>query len=517
MSARREKYSGRNLGAVYTPKILSDWLALEVKKLGFSPKVVVDPAAGDGALLMSARTFFPKSKTIGLEISKSAHRQLIQLGLANTTQNIDSLAVKTWCKNDYPKLIFANPPWGAKISKKQDREYRNQYQLATGQYDIFDLFVEKTLNEMREGDFAALFLPDSVLLDQHSQTRNMIHVNSQIYLAVKLPEGTFPSVQMGCIALIIKKTKKNKQGVLRYCRVTRHAYSKKISSAEDLAIEVKRNHFKCSQDSWVKQSGGRWLFPSPVSNSRQLEISTFNFMRVINRFSKNSAWNLWFDSGRGFEIGKNHKLLHKINSAKPPRGSVLIAVGEDVNRLSLTPSRWANENEIRTRINVKNELDSEERLFVRKTGIGLKAVVSSSIATTQTVFHFKPRDEAPDYALYYAAAFLTSPLVIAMELACSGTLEWRSHPYVTQKTIKRLPLPIPKKGTREEARAKELARLSKRMHLRQASELSTKADQIIAEILGENDEFISASYEFLAAVTGSTYLAMLVSELRKVA
>lgn len=95
--------------------MLAEWLIKEVEKIGFSPKRVIDPAAGDGALLIAAGKQFPRAKLIGFEINGKEFRKLLEQGLAEG-QHGDALLKEDWHNQRVPTLYFSNPPWGATIA-----------------------------------------------------------------------------------------------------------------------------------------------------------------------------------------------------------------------------------------------------------------------------------------------------------------------------------------------------------------------------------------------------------------
>ena len=138
-------------------------------------------------------------------------------------------------------------------------------------------------------------------------------------------------------------------------------------------------------------------------------------------------------------------------------------VGEDIGRYALSCSRQLDV----PGINYKSrDLYSQERLLVRKTGVGLKATVTKrAAASSQVVFHYVPLSKELNFFLYYILGVLSSRVMFAYHLKKSGENEWRSHPYVTPKTLKELPIPAPKKGTQSWRQATEIARRVKK-HVR---------------------------------------------------
>jgi len=496
------------LGAVYTPEPMALWLANHVKKLGFTPKLVVDPAAGAGVLLDAARQIFPESASIAYEIDPITHLSLKKYWLGPNSQAEDSLSVPKWLPPESENvLIFSNPPWGANIGSKEDSLYRKFYLTAHGFYDTYDLFLEKAIKELPNKSWGAFFLPDSVLLKQHQIIRKFLLENTQIKSVTRLPEGVFEGVAMGSIAIVFKKSPPRKNSRIRISRVTRKSYKLIKDNHTQISKELDRNMHYVIQQNWARDPNSNWgmEFKDVATFIHELSI----FKQVD---SGGSTWDEWFHSGRGFEIGKKSEIL-SARSAKTKVGNRrLVAVGEDVNRLRVEPSKMINRN--LDDFNYKSELEDTERILVRKTGIGLKVVVASGMAKTQTVYHFTPFDEAPFYALHYAAGFLLSRIVIALHLAKTGETEWRSHPYVTQKAIRELNFPIPKPGSKEETIAKEIAAISKLLHKRGSDcVLEENLDSLVCQIIGGSKELQDWAYSFLFNIKGCAYTKSLVMNL----
>jgi hypothetical protein len=227
-----------------------------------------------------------------------------------------------------------------------------------------------------------------------------------------------------------------------------------------------------------------------------------------------STWDLWFTTGRGLEIGKK-ALIKGYPPVSISDQMIPIAVGEDVNRRQVSPSRLLKLGGANDGLKLKNEFTPGPRLLVRKTGIGIKASVAEDIVTTQTVYHFRANSQAPNYALHYAAGFLTSRVLIAIHLAKTGETEWRSHPYITQKVIRDLQLPIPVAGSHQESIAKEIASLSMRLHVQDDFELEERLDHLVAELLGHGEQLVKWAITFLANIDGCSYTKMLSAGLSK--
>ena len=127
---------------------------------------------------------------------------------------------------------------------------------------------------------------------------------------------------------------------------------------------------------------------------------------------------------------------------KGPEWRPLI-VGEDVDRYSAAPRRFIQLGVPGIRYKPMEHF-AARKLLIRKTGVGLRAAVDESrAATTQTVFYAIMACQENEWLLDYLQGIINSRPMLAWYLRWSGENQWRSHPYVTPKVLKELPIPDP--------------------------------------------------------------------------
>ena len=86
-----------------------------------------------------------------------------------------------------------------------------------------------------------------------------------------------------------------------------------------------------------------------------------------------------------------------------------------------------------------------EKLLVRKTGRGIYSTIDRTGAyTNQVVYIFKLRNALPEQhgplRLSYMLGVLNSRMMLYRYYKKLGDIEWKSFPYMTQKTIMELPV-----------------------------------------------------------------------------
>ena len=484
-------------GQVYTPRFLATWVAVLLKEhLGEQwSGDLVDPACGDGELLDAAFEQLPAAKLFGMDIdaeaSQAAQTRLGGSAVIKTEDMLLSPSVKKRRQSFNPGAVISNPPWGADTLHSTGRLRALGYSLANGQFDSWSLFVEMSLKALEGEGMAVFILPDAIFSPEHASTRSFIAENYTVEMIARLGEGIFKGVYRGTTVLLVRKSKPKLTHVVEVFRLSKTQRAAVLSGDLDLQDARKNSSHQVRQSRFLSDRGCRWDID--VRKSDQNLLSRIE--------ASGGSWTDLVVSGRGVELSKRglvkvcRRCAHVTPAPTRPRevtcqgcglvahseqmatqqivdtdtnkqpGFMPLIVGEDIGRYALSCSRQIKLNV--PGINYKShELYSQERLLVRKTGVGLKATVTKkTAASNQVVFHYVPLTKELNFFLYYVLGVLSSRVMFAYHLRKSGENEWRSHPYVTPKTLKELPIPAPKSGTQSWRQAVEIASRVKR-HVR---------------------------------------------------
>jgi hypothetical protein len=502
---------GFEKGQVFTPRFLATWGAVLLKEhLGeMWPGNLLDPACGDGELLDAALEQLPNAKLFGMDIDcEASHAAQTRLGKSAIIKTEDMLLSPDFDKRQ-PSFkvgaLISNPPWGADLLHSSGSLRALGYTLANGQFDSWSLFVEMSMKALEDGGMAVFILPDAIFSPEHSSTRSLLAQNFSVELIARLGEGIFKGVYRGTTVLLIRKCKPTPTHTVEVFRLSRTQRAAVLSGDLDLQIVRQLGSHRVSQSRFVSDVGCRWDID--VRRSDQ---------NLLGRLeASGGSWTDMLVSGRGVELSKRGLVKvcgtcgHVTPSPTRPRdvkchgcgrvshseematqiiveadmekksGFMPLIVGEDISRYALSCSRQIKLNV--PGVNYKNYgIYSQERLLVRKTGIGLKATVTKKVAASnQVVFHYVPISEEFSFFIYYILGVLSSRVMFAYHLRKSGENEWRSHPYVTPKTLKELPIPSPKRGTQSWRQAVEIASRVKK-HIQNGG----KSEKIDLEIEG---------------------------------
>lgn len=511
---------GFEKGQVYTPGFLASWAAMLLKEhLGEHwAGRVLDPACGDGELLDAVNKHLPKAQLLGTDIdyeaSNAAQKRLGQRASIRTGDMLLSSFLPSSKRARKIGAVISNPPWGADLLHSADQLRSLGYSLATGQFDSWSLFVEMSLQALQKGGLAVFILPDAIFASEHAATRKLIAKHYSIELIARLGEGVFKGIYRGTTVLLVRKETPSSTHKVEVFRLSKPQRDAVLSG--DLSLQDVRTveHHYIPQERFLTDKECRWDI--------DVRASEQNILGKIE--AAGGSWTDLFVSGRGVELSKRGLVKvcgncgHAIPSPTRPRevtcqgcgtvansetmlsqrivqtadkkltGFMPLIVGEDIGRYTLSCSRqikWDVPG-----INYKSgEIYSQERLLVRKTGVGLKATVTKRrAASNQVVFHYAPKKNEHSFLLYYVLGVFSSRVMFAYHLRKSGENEWRSHPYVTPKSLKELPIPLPSPGTQMWRQAEAIAGRVK-AHLQNGgknNKLDFEIEELIAGLYGLN-------------------------------
>jgi adenine-specific DNA-methyltransferase len=517
MLARLER---KSLGAFYTPPAIAEWLAGAVLEACPSAMslTALDPACGDGQLLASIRAAADSREVrlVGVDLDERAlHEARRRLGSHMVAVHADSLGADAAIAPDAPTIVIANPPWGSSLPRSR-AEYASRFTLARGQFDSFDLFVELAVNALPQGGVLGLVLPDALLLPEHEATRRLLLARTHLLALVRLGEGLFEDVFRGALLVVARRGPAPADATVRCARL-HFAHRDSVASGNARLRDVLSFHD-------VPQSR---LLSNPHAEF-DLDVRSDEAPFFKMRARKGFDWGSLVKWSRGIEIGKEGRVYRcpkcGVARAEPkaPRascarcGAVMgpdsaetivrplrgghaspkwapLIVGSDVRRYHATPSR-------RIRLEVpgvqyKGSV-SQRKLLVRKTGVGLQAAVDETGAqTVQSVFHATCSLSAPSDTLDFLLGVLNSRPMQAFYLRLTGDHEWRSHPYVTPRVLRALPIPPIAEDRRIVGR---IGRLARAMSSSRELRTDLRIDEEVADLYGIGSAGIDWSHQVLS-------------------
>lgn len=533
----------KQYGAYYTSDSIASFIASKIafllKKLGIKAPNCVDPAVGDGSLLLALEQkikSFEKSLFCGVDVRQEAVNnvtaQFQEKGIKNflffkkdglfpaegmTSREGWISLIKKKIKGGIHAFV-SNPPWGTSLSNYGDLSL--SFDSAKGQYDIYDLFVEMMINHLSENGVYGIIVPDSIYNQEHFFIRKRLLEETSIRYLIRLGEGFFSDACISATIIIGVKSKKRKKNEKVYCSHLNHEDRKKVLCGK-LSLEkaVQNGGHSVTQQKFIDSN---YMLLTDVFHNDEILLEQLDRHSKLNHFCENfrgvelskkgvvfqccacGAWSPYpkkkTDDYKCKVCGENISLARcnseTIISTKKQSHSKRIIVGECIDRYSTKKELY-----IKTGfrgINYKREtLYSLPKIVVRKTGVGITACIDyNGCMTNQVVYGIRVKDVwAKCIPLEFVMALLNSRIVTYYLIKRFGCAEWKSHPYVTQDMLNQIPIPYDDSSIFQQM-VSEITNLVKKIQVKDSdfNEYDSQIEALLLKIFKLNESDFERIY-----------------------
>lgn len=257
--------------------------------------------------------------------------------------NIDFLNKGTIENNKFD-FILGNPPYleNRKINKYYQKDYlKIKYQAAVGRFDIYALFIERSIKLLKEKGEIGYIIPASILANNNfSKLRQIILNNCNIERIVNLGDGIFDSVDMNMIVIIMSKSLNG-----------RTILSKDISHSN-----YKKEQLYLTPYKKIKQA----YYNELLNNVFDINSSDI-FFKIRNRIFKESSYRIkdYCDVVAGVATGN---IRSKLITKREDIDTKKVLEGKNVNRYHY---HW-KDLYIRTDKSLINKSNGEYATFMRE-------------------------------------------------------------------------------------------------------------------------------------------------------
>ena len=312
-------------------------------------------------------------------------------------------------------VVVGNPPYVRihALPKAERNFFEHTYESAQGQYDLYVLFIEKSLKLLKEGGNFGFIIPRFLLFNKQLQPiRNMILQHAKIDKITAVGKA-FEDSQTENIILFFSKDTKNAEERLNK-RIT-------ISTFVEDSDRI--------QDSLVQ---------STISNS---PYKTFNIYlteiveRLLNKIRSGSIQlNQLVTIRRGIEQGRRGIIPNRPDAAR-------VLVGEEVTKYGITfRDRYIDKKDKRTE-RLEKYFETPEKILVRR-------VCDKIIATYDNERYYCLKNLyvlVPKRNLQFSLKFLTGALNSALVNYFYGkvftTIKEKIFPEIRIFQLEQLPIP----------------------------------------------------------------------------
>ncbi|WP_121515293.1 TaqI-like C-terminal specificity domain-containing protein [Petrotoga sp. HKA.pet.4.5] len=306
-------------------------------------------------------------------------------------------------------IVIGNPPWVQSkfLDEQSKKTFRRKFTTAVGQYDLFNLFIERAYQICKELGVVCFITPDRFITNiDYEKIRKFLLDKTSLKQVIALGDGVFENVGMPSAILIFQKVIKKDNNVLVSPLFYRELHP------------VPQYRFSNNE---------RNIFPV------YKELEDIPIITKINRLS--IKFGTIVNNARGVEIGKKSKAL----STKKRPGYVPFLRGEDIYKYYIKGQVYIDP--LRPDINYKDEsLYRGKRILIRKTGVGINAVLDEEFRfAIQVIYIFKVKQGA-GYDEKYLLALLNSRLMEYWYFSNFGEKERKTFPHLTQGKILSFPI-----------------------------------------------------------------------------
>ncbi len=347
-------------------------------------------------------------------------------------------------------IIITNPPYisSKEIILEEKHYYKNQYQSAVQQYDLYSLFLERCFVLLKQGGRMGLIIPDSFLgRSSFEFIRSFLLNNSKIIKIIQI-NNVFADANVSNVIIILQKTKPN--------------YEHQILFSRYVDLEDFRNNL-CE----TVKIPQKFLLDFPKSRIIFLKETV---RKILERINLNSfLLGAIIDIHRGEEIGRKSDKVKEKSSKENQK----LLRGEDVKRYTIDFS----EKYIPITAIKKKELYSSPKIVIRQLGDSINAMVDlkENFVTIQAIYNVKLIDDNYDY--YAILGIINSKMMNFYYNIMYKEKEL--FPRILLENIKDLPIPLDLKENQEKISKKVQQLIEKKEENESIEKLETEINSFI--------------------------------------
>ncbi len=343
----QNQHGRKSDGQFYTPKSVVRQIIKQVDIDITKDRLIADPACGSGQFLLeafNALDFLYASKNpagnkaeryskillslVGIDIDEIACL-IARFNLLKRSEFLTSEKPRIICSNtlrkttdlfeqnplqEYEKridIIVGNPPWGAKLTSEEKSYFQKNYQIGQVGLNTFTLFIERSLDLLRDsGGRLGFLIPEAYLkIKNHQLSRQQILNKSKIKV-LQICGDIFKKVYAPALIIVVETTGNEDQRVSNNVKI-----SKSLSENNGTVLIPQKTFYSTHEN----------IFN--INHSDKSEKIKKKLQDQEVKYLKDSA--LFF---LGIVTGDNNKHLTTANG-DPKQSRIL--VGKDVNQYKI--------------------------------------------------------------------------------------------------------------------------------------------------------------------------------------
>ncbi|MBI5166316.1 MAG: N-6 DNA methylase [candidate division NC10 bacterium] len=318
--------------------------------------------------------------------------------------------------------VIGNPPWieSKRMDAKEKRFYEEHFQSVDKQYDVFNAFIERGLQVLKNSRLLGFIVPSRFVMNPDYEIfREFLLNNTSILDICDVGEDIFEGVEMPALIITLRKE---------------HMRSKRLQNLINVKVEVQNfregrwREYHIPQKRFLNENRRLFtIYQSPEIDDiiRKIEEDSVTFGSLAT-------------NARGVEIGKKSSL---ISDEKRGKGWVPFLVGEDIDRYLIKGQHFLQLGAPGVDYK-KPDLYQGEKILIRKTGTGIRATYDDEgFYAIQVIYIFKP--VKPTTNLKFLLGLLNSRLMAFYYFTKFGEKHKKAFPHLRQESVLQLPIRLP--------------------------------------------------------------------------
>lgn len=207
----------KKAGAYYTPTDVVRRIMERLFSGQSHGKKVIDPCCGTGNFLLQLPKDCVIDEVYGSDIDEVSVK-IARINMVLKFYGCDESVIRNhiyvkdnlFCRDEARyNYVIGNPPWGYEFSDKQKAQLKQSYTLAAqGDFESYDLFLERALEMLEPEGVVSFILPEAVLnVKLHKMVRKLLSENVSIEYIEYLGD-IFHKVQCPSIIMQLRYTGK---------------------------------------------------------------------------------------------------------------------------------------------------------------------------------------------------------------------------------------------------------------------------------------------------------------------
>ena len=247
-------------------------------------------------------------------------------------------------------IVIGNPPYVSvkEISPKDKQIFSKLFKTAIGQFDLYGLFLEKSIKLLKQRAILSFITPNSFLNNKDFSTlRKYLLNNSNIKIITNLNETVFETAQVDVAITTLIKDNPLKSNKIKICRDKNDFLSQKYDLILQDRYNNEQNHFEI-----------------------KLNCTEKDFEIIENIYRNKILLGSVMDLPRGIEIGSNSDLIFTDNTG----GLDKLLVGKDISKYGISfNNRFISfKNQDKSKFKEISIYKSEKILIQRIRNLSLK-------------------------------------------------------------------------------------------------------------------------------------------------